>query len=76
MGEILVKLERTADDFEISVGDDGIGLPQGFDPRTSGGTGWSLIRILTEQIDGQMNLESAKGTRVLIRFSSPTEVGK
>jgi PAS domain S-box-containing protein len=70
-GEIRVDLTRSGDGITLGVSDDGLGLPEGFDPKTSGGMGWSLVRMLTEEIDGELTCPAGApgpGTRVLIRF--------
>ncbi len=63
-GEVRVELARTGDGIKLTVADDGAGLPAGLDPATSGGTGMSLVRMLTEEIDGELTFEQQKGTRI------------
>lgn len=67
-GEIRVVLERSAERITLGVSDDGVGLPPGFVSETSGGMGWSLIRMLAEEIDARLTVESKGGCRVLIGF--------
>jgi len=68
-GLIRIDLERSGDSVALGVSDDGPGLPKGFDPKTSGGLGWSLIRMLTEEIGGELNFPPGPpGTRVVVRF--------
>ena len=68
--EIRIDLERSGDEITLGVADDGPGLPEGFDPKTSGGMGWSLIRMLAEEIGAELTCPpGAKGARVLIRFT-------
>ncbi len=69
-GEIRVGLERSAGRITLSVSDDGAGLPRGFVPATSGGMGWSLVRMLAEEIDARLTVENEGGCRVLIGFDS------
>jgi two-component sensor histidine kinase len=52
----------------ISVQDNGIGLPEGFDLKTSTGFGLRLVDMLTEQIGGSMRIEKEKGTRFILEF--------
>ena len=42
----------------ISVGDDGIGLPEGFDPAKGGGIGFQVIRALSSEIGAHLNMNS------------------
>jgi PAS domain S-box-containing protein len=68
-GLIHIDLDRSGDSVALGVSDDGPGLPEGFDPNSSGGLGWSLIRMLTEEIGGELSFPSgAPGTRVVVRF--------
>jgi two-component sensor histidine kinase len=42
----------------LSVSDDGVGLPDGFDPRTDGGLGMRVIRSLADQLDADLSFQS------------------
>lgn len=42
----------------IDISDDGIGLPDGFDPQTDGGLGFRTIRGLAAQLNGQVLFRS------------------
>jgi two-component sensor histidine kinase len=39
------------------VADDGVGLPEGFDPNTSESTGMVLMRNLAEQLSARLEFE-------------------
>jgi two-component sensor histidine kinase len=52
----------------IVVGDNGMGLPEGFDPKASTGFGFRLVEMLTEQIGGSMRIEREEGTRFILEF--------
>jgi two-component sensor histidine kinase len=67
-----VEFRVTASGYELSVTDEGPGLPPGFDPATSGGLGMRLIRSLVTQIGGDLDFHSGKngrGTGATLRFS-------
>jgi two-component sensor histidine kinase len=52
----------------IEVSDDGVGLPDGFDPATSGHLGFRLVRSLAEQVGAAIEFESDElGLRVALR---------
>ena len=34
----------------VSISDDGVGLPEGFDPKKDGGLGFQVIRALSAEI--------------------------
>ncbi len=60
-GEIRVRLGGPAGRIALRVEDDGPGLPEGFDPGTSGGMGWSLIRMLAEELDARVSVDGGRG---------------
>jgi PAS domain S-box-containing protein len=66
-GEIHVLFATVDDNFlELSVSDDGIGLPAGYaDGET---LGLSLVRLLTEQLDATLTVSTERGTRFRIRL--------
>jgi two-component sensor histidine kinase len=55
-GNITVKLIRNVDSLQVIYSDDGSGLSNGF-TETSGGFGFKIIRILTQQIDAEIHYE-------------------
>jgi two-component sensor histidine kinase len=42
----------------VEIGDDGVGLPEGFDWKSGGGTGFLLIRSLVNKLDAELYVES------------------
>jgi two-component system, sensor histidine kinase PdtaS len=61
-------LDRRA---ELTVADDGVGLPPGFDPERDQGLGLSIVAALTRQdLRGELHLgpNAAGGTTVSLRF--------
>jgi PAS domain S-box-containing protein len=67
-GEIRVELRKSGETVTLDVGDDGAGLPEGFEPKAGGGMGLNLVRMLTEQIDGRLDFRKGKGTGFTVRF--------
>lgn len=66
-GTIRVGLVHGSDGrLELSVEDDGTGLPAGSVP--TGSLGLQLVEDLTHQLHGKLFISSIKGTRFLIRF--------
>jgi two-component sensor histidine kinase len=55
--------------FELSVRDDGVGLPEGAMVPESQALGVALVRLLVEQLDGIMELSTSEGTCCTIEFS-------
>jgi len=61
--------------FELSIDDNGNGIQQDAEPSAErGGLGFTLLRGLSTQLDGEVTVSrlSEGGTRVLIRFPSPS----
>ena len=57
--QILVSCESRPDGaLLVSVSDDGIGLPEGFDLKTGGGIGFQIIRALTTEIGASLDVRS------------------
>jgi two-component sensor histidine kinase len=70
-GVIAVTFRAGANGYELSVTDEGKGMPEGFDPATSSGLGMRLIRSLMMQIGGEPEFDRGpynRGTRVTIRW--------
>jgi len=71
-GEIAIDL-RLLDDqrIRIVIGDDGCGLPRGLDWGKSDTLGLRLVRMLTEQLNGTLELQDGPGTAFQLTFSMP-----
>ncbi|MDD5154318.1 MAG: histidine kinase dimerization/phosphoacceptor domain -containing protein [Desulfovibrionales bacterium] len=65
---------RTLDEgaMELTVADNGVGLPGDWDLTNSGSLGLKLVKILTDQIDGQIDLDRSEGTKFRIDFKKTT----
>jgi two-component sensor histidine kinase len=63
-----VKLNETEDgSICVEITDDGVGLPEGFDPLKHGGLGFSIMRSLADQIGAELQVEhDSLGTRCKI----------
>lgn len=53
-GEALVQARAAEGRMAVTVSDDGVGLPAGFNLGTTSSLGFSLVRLLTEQLRAQM----------------------
>jgi two-component sensor histidine kinase len=73
-GEIRVGLHSLPDSLlELTLSDNGIGLPAGADHGR--GVGLTLVCLLVEQLGGQMEVESERGTLYRIKFRRGGEEG-
>ncbi|MBU2712925.1 PAS domain S-box protein [Zooshikella harenae] len=61
--------EMGNDQYQLSVTDDGIGIPESFDIEASSSLGLLLIQHLSEQLDGNLVINRAKPTRFELTFS-------
>ena len=69
-GAIKVTLRSiNEDEIELSLSDDGIGIPEDIDIRHTQSLGLELVRILAEdQLEGKIKLKRARGTTYHIQF--------
>jgi two-component sensor histidine kinase len=42
----------------LTISDDGVGLPEGFEPEQNGGMGFKVMRSLAAEIGGELQLQS------------------
>jgi two-component sensor histidine kinase len=42
----------------LTISDDGVGLPEGFDPAQSGGMGFKVMRFLAAEVGGELQIQS------------------
>ena len=54
----------------MEVMDDGVGLPDKFDKLNSETLGLQLIATLTEQLEGELTVDTESGTKYLLKFEN------
>jgi PAS domain S-box-containing protein len=75
-GSVWVEVRpAAAHGYDLTVRDDGAGLPPGLDWRRAKSLGLQLVNDLTKQLDGTIEVECRGGTTVRIRFSEPRAEG-
>lgn len=65
--------KKQSRDFEkvvLTVSDDGVGLPEGFNIEETTTLGMQLVKTLSEQIDGVLKIKSGKGANFAITFDA------
>lgn len=67
-GRISVQFTEIGDDYLLEIGDDGPGLPPGFDLKEPETLGIQLIITLSEQLDGKLEINQNKGLMYSVRF--------
>lgn len=69
-GDIFIRLKENEDNFvQLIIGDNGVGLPKGFDFRKTKTLGLQLVHALTKQLSGNIDLYSNGGTEFKIEFT-------
>ncbi len=65
-----IHVATTPTDLQVTISDDGVGLPDGFDIATSPNLGLQIVRTLTEnELRGALSLVSdANETRAVLKF--------
>lgn len=53
-GEIAITFRKIADEYVLAIEDDGVGLPEGFDPVQDGGLGFRTMRHLALGLRGRL----------------------
>lgn len=67
-GMVRIEISSRQRDVKLSVADDGVGLPAGFDYRHTQTLGLQLVCALVAQLDGDISLVGGAGTRFDIIF--------
>lgn len=74
-GEVTVSFKNTeANQCQLIISDNGIGLPEDFNIDETESLGMNLMRGLTDQIDGIFSLENQNGLKITITFTKNTEI--
>jgi two-component system, sensor histidine kinase PdtaS len=69
-GRISIKLHRLEDAiYQLIIQDDGVGLPEGFDPSQSRTLGMTLIHGFCGQLAGELTITSVSGVRISLVFA-------
>lgn len=72
-GTIEVAFDREGGEVVFSVRDDGRGMPEGFDVTRLGSNGLKIVKILVEQLHGELEVAEGPGAEIRVRF--PVEQG-
>jgi PAS domain S-box-containing protein len=69
-GQITIALDSAgAGTWILAVQDNGVGLPEGFDPFQTESLGLQLVETLADQLGGSAKVESGHGTRFEVQFT-------
>jgi two-component sensor histidine kinase len=68
-GTVRLSLHRVGETAcVLTVADDGVGLPDGFDPARSRSLGMTLMHGFSEQLGGELTLRGGTGLTLSLRF--------
>src|ERR1039458_7896825 len=67
-GELKVSLKIKDDHYEMSISDNGVGIPENIDFFNTDSLGLQLVNSLTDQIDGEIEFDRTNGTKFTITF--------
>ena len=67
-GAIKLSLAKDGARVTLTLQDDGVGLPSGFDISSAKGFGLTLVKMLSQQLGGSFSIEKHKGTRCTVIF--------
>ncbi len=75
--EIIISMKKIEDNnISLSISDNGIGLPDGYDISKSTGLGHKLIKPLTKQIEGTMEVIVGNGTEFKFIFPETLKIAR
>lgn len=76
-GEIIIEFKAKNKNYQLTIGDNGIGFPKYLDFRNAESLGLQLVRLLCKKINATIELDRSKGTRFKIVFTgNPDETLK
>ncbi len=74
-GEVKIILKRESKtSCKLSISDNGLGLPTGFDVEESDSLGMSLMKGLSEQLEGTFEVKNQKGLTLTVIFPIKSEL--
>ncbi len=73
-GKLQVVCERRDNDIVVEIADDGVGLPDAFDPAADGATGFGLIRALATQLSAALEFRQMP-IGLCVRLAIPRRAG-
>jgi PAS domain S-box-containing protein len=71
-GKIDIKFNLDNGDYTMIISDNGVGFPQDYNIQNSDSLGLKIVNSLTEQIDGEITIETSNGTKFIIKFKEET----
>ena len=67
-GMVMIKLKSLDEHMELTIADNGIGMPEDLDIENSKTLGLQLVNNLVNQLDGKLEIDTHEGTEFKICF--------
>lgn len=67
-GKVKIEMNDLGSDYQLLLSDNGKGLPENFDLKTSDTFGLRIMKLLTEQLNGDFQLSNDHGVNLTINF--------
>jgi len=67
-GKVKIKIKKTDSKYNLTLSDNGKGLPKDFNIKTSESFGLRIIKLLAEQLNGSFELNNTNGVELNISF--------
>lgn len=67
-GKVKIEMNDLGSDYQLLLSDNGKGLPENFDLKTSDTFGLRIMKLLTEQLNGEFRLSNNNGVNLIINF--------
>ena len=74
IGEVHISLNLVDNRYELVISDNGIGFPEDLDFRNADSLGLQLVNNITDQLDGDIELDRSLGTKFTIKFDNLTSL--
>jgi len=74
-GEVNVNFVKQDSMYTLTIKDNGVGLPAGFDFRQTKTLGMQIVNVLTKQLMGSCHIRSDGGTEAVITFEEKVHTG-
>jgi len=72
-GQLVISLSEDKGEISLIISDDGKGVPEDFDLRHPSTLGFEIIRTLTEQLEGTLEVKRENGTIFILKFPHKSE---